>query len=113
MTFEVVKGTAGWVQRAAGSRPAIINHWTITRSGIVPGTNVPRLRFRASFSFVNNALMDLPDKLGGSKRVFVQLKNKDGIVETKELLSWGEWKYDGSMLTLEDVVLTKGGKIIL
>jgi hypothetical protein len=62
--------------------------------------------------------MDLPDKFGGTKRVFVQLKVKgdrgdDQNVETKELLSWGEWKFDGTSLVLEDVVLTQGGKLVL
>ena len=100
--FEIIKGDTGHIS-ASGAKVAIMSHWNITRNGLhEDGT--PRLRFRAQFSYVNDSLMNL--KVGGlpiKKRVIIELKTKAGY-EQQDIIGWLEWRYEGGILTLEDVL---------
>lgn len=101
--FEIIKGDAGYIT-AAGAKAAIINRWNITRSGLKPDGK-PRLRFRAQFSWSNDVLMTMKLK----KRVVVQMKTKYGM-ENVDILDWAESRYEGGVLTLEDILYVEGVK---
>jgi hypothetical protein len=96
--FEVIQGDAGFVTVAAGAKAGIISRWNITRSGLKPD-GTPRLRFRAQFSWVNDTLMGLKMQ----KRVVVQMRTKYGV-ESVDILVWDEAKFEGGVLTLENVL---------
>lgn len=101
--FEIIRGHAGWVT-CAGSKIAIIDRWTITRSGMRDGK--PVLRFRASFSHANSALMSLKMR----KSIYVQMRTNNGI-ETLSIPAWADWRVDPGpppTLTLEDIVTHQG-----
>ena len=64
----------------------------------------PILRFKAQFSWVNDVLMNM--KMNGlpmQKRVIVQMRTRYGV-EHVDILGWSEWRYEGGVLTLEDVL---------
>jgi len=95
--FESINGDAGYVTVAGAAKAGIISRWNITRSGLNPD-GTPVLRFRAQFSWVNDVLMGLKMK----KRVIVQMKTKYGI-ESVDILVWDEARFEGGVLTLENV----------
>lgn len=103
----IIAGDAGFITAAAGAKIAIISRWNIKRSGTKPDGS-PRLRFRAQFSYVNEALMAM--KVNGlplQKRVIVQMRTKNGL-EDVDILDWAEWRLEGGVLTLEDILHTEG-----
>jgi hypothetical protein len=103
----VITGTAGYIT-AAGAKAAIMSRWNIRRSGTQPDGK-PRLRFRAQFSYVNDTLMNL--KHNGTplqKRVVVEMRTERHGHEKVDILGWGEWKYEGGILTLEDIMHSEG-----
>lgn len=88
---------------AAGAKAGIISQWNITRSGLKPDGK-PRLRFRAQFSYVNDVLMGMK---GMKKRVVVQMRTKYGL-ENVDILDWEEARFEGGVLTLENIMYVQG-----
>ena len=104
--FGAIQGDAGEIT-VAGAKAAIIKLWNIRRSGTKPD-GMPRLRFRAQFSWLNETLFNL--KMAGlpvRKRVVVQMKTKHGI-ENVDIVDWEESHLDGGVLTLEGVTHFEG-----
>jgi hypothetical protein len=105
----VIQGNAGYITAAAGAKVAIISRWNIRRSGTKPDGSTPVLRFRAQFSWVNDTLMNLKHNgLPLQKRVVVEMLTRNGH-ERVDILGWQEWRYEGGILTLEDVLHAEGG----
>ena len=105
----VIQGDAGYITAAAGAKVAIISRWNIRRSGTNPDGS-PILRFKAQFSWVNDTLMNL--KHNGvplQKRVVVELTHPREGHQRFDILGWKEWRYEGGVLTLEDIMRTEGG----
>jgi hypothetical protein len=106
----VIQGDAGYITAAAGARVAIISRWNIRRSGTKADGISPRLRFRASFSWVNDVLMNLKHNgIPLQKRVIIEMRTERHGVERVDILGWSEWRYEGGMLTLEDIIQTESG----
>jgi hypothetical protein len=103
--FEIIRGDAGYVTVAAGATAGTINQWNITRAGLKPDGK-PRLRFRAQFSYANDVLMNMK---GMKKRVVVQMRTKYGV-ENVDILDWAEARFEGNVLTLEDIMYVQGVK---
>jgi hypothetical protein len=101
--FAIIQGDAGFVTVAAGAKAGIINRWNIQQAGTYPDGK-PRLRFRCQFQYVNDVLMNLK---GMKKRVQVQMRTKYGV-ETVDIIDWSEARYEGGVLTLEDVLYFEG-----
>lgn len=107
----VIRGDAGFITAQAGAKVAVISRWNIRRSGTMPDGS-PVLRFRAQFSYVNETLMNL--KLHGlplNKRVVVQMKRDGHPVESIDIIGWDEWKYDGGILTLENILRSEANSV--
>jgi len=88
---------------AAGGKAAIMSRWNMKPSGRKPDGK-PMLRFKAQFKWTNDVLMTI--KLNGKelpKRVVVQMRTRYGV-EHVDILGWSEWRYEGGVLTLEDVL---------
>lgn len=101
-TDPVIKGDAGYITVAAGAKAGIIKMWNIRRSGTNPD-GTPRLRFRAQFSWANDVLLGMNIQ----KRVVVQMRTKVGY-ENIDILKWDEWRLEGGVLTLENIVHFEG-----
>lgn len=101
--FEIIQGDAGKVTVAAGATAGIISRWNVTRAGLQPDGK-PRLRFKAQFSYVNDVLMNMK---GMQKRVIVHMKTKYGV-ENVDILDWEEARFEGNVLTLENVMYVHG-----
>jgi hypothetical protein len=101
--FAVIQGDAGFVTVAAGAKAGIISKWNISQAGLYPDGR-PRLRFRCQFSYVNDVLMNLK---GMQKRVIVQMRTKYGQ-ENVDILDWEEARFEGGVLTLENVKYVQG-----
>lgn len=97
-----IRGDAGYITVAAGAKAGIIRMWNIKRSGTNPD-GTPRLRFRAQFQWMNDVLMGM--KL--QKRVVVQMRTKEGY-ENIDILGWDEWRLEGGVLTLENILHAEG-----
>jgi len=107
-SMAVIQGNAGYITAAAGAKVAIIKKWNIRRSGThVDGT--PQLRFRALFSWVNDTMMALKHNgIPLQKRVVLEMQTVKGH-ERVDILGWKEWRYEGGILTLEDIMRAEGG----
>lgn len=108
----VIRGDSGFVTAQAGAKVAIISRWNIRRAGSNPDGS-PILRFRAQFTYVNDTLMNL--KIGGTplkKRVVVQMKREGHPVESIDILYWDEWRYEGGILTLENIRHAESSNVI-
>jgi hypothetical protein len=99
--FRLITGDAGYVTAAAGAKVAIMNRWKIERSGAMPDGK-PRYRLRASFSFVNEALMGLVGHGKIRGRPVLQMRTKLGV-ENVDIDAWSEWRYEDGLLVLEDI----------
>jgi len=104
----VIQGNAGYITAAAGAKVAIMSRWNIRRSGTQPDGK-PRLRFRAQFSYVNESLMNLKHNgIPLQKRVVIEMRTEKHGHEKVDILGWAEWKYEGGILTLEDIMHSEG-----
>ena len=107
--FSLIQGNDGYIT-AMGAKAAIFSHWTV-KPGRMKPDGKPQLQFVGQFSYVNDVLMNM--KLRGvplQKRVIVQMRTKNGL-ENVDILGWAEWRYEGGVLYLEDVLRSEG-KII-
>lgn len=104
--FAIIQGDAGFVTVAAGAKAGIIHKWNITQAGVYPDGR-PRLRFRCQFSWVNDVLMGMK---GMKKRIVVQMRTKNGM-ENVDILDWEEARFEGGVLTLENVMYVQGVKV--
>ena len=108
--FGLIQGYDGFITASGGAKVAIFSHWTI-KPGRMKPDGKPQLQFVGQFSWVNDVLMNM--KLRGiplQKRVIVQMRTKHGL-EDVDILGWAEWRYEGGILYLEDVLRSEG-KII-
>lgn len=101
--FETAFGDAGYVTVAAGAKAGIISKWKVTKVGLKPD-GTPRLRAQIQFSYVQETLMSMK---GMRKRVVLTMRTKYGV-EDIDLLDWAEARFEGNMLTLEDVMYVQG-----
>jgi len=101
----VIQGDAGYITAAAGAKVAIISRWNIRRSGTKPDGTSPILRFKAQFSWVNDTLMNLKHNgLPLRKRIVIEMRTERFGHQRFDILDWKEWRYEGGILTLEDIL---------
>lgn len=106
----VIQGDAGYITAAAGAKVAIIARWNIKRSGTKADGVSPVLRFKAQFSWVNDTLMNLKHNgIPLQKRVVIEMRTERHGVERIDILGWSEWRYEGGILVLEDIIQTESG----
>lgn len=104
--FGLIRGNDGFIT-SMGAKVAIFSYWTIKPGRIKPDGK-PQLQFVGQFSWINDVLMNM--KLRGiplQKRVVVQMRTKYGL-EDVDILGWAEWRMEGGVLYLEDVLHTEG-----
>lgn len=99
--FSRISGDAGYISASAGAKVAIMSRWKIDRSG-ADADGKPRFRLRASFSWVQAALMNLVSSGRMKGRPVLQMKTVRGL-EDVDIDSWSEWRYEDGLLTLEDI----------
>jgi len=105
----VIQGDAGYITATAGGKVAIISRWNIRRSGTRPDGS-PILRFKAQFSWVQETLMNM--KHNGvplKKRVIIEMRTEKYGHQQFDILGWQEWRYEGGILVLEDIMRSEGG----
>jgi len=106
--FGTIRGDAGYITASAGAKVGIISKWVIIPVRMkVDGK--PELQFKAQFSWKNDALMNMVARGTLKGRVVVQMRTKVGM-ENVDVLAWSEWRMDGGVLYLEDILHTEGAK---
>lgn len=97
-------GRDGEITVMGGAVAATIARWSIRRSGTQPDGVRPVLRFRAQFSYKNDALMKMCGRgeLKGRVRVFMlTTKGKEQV----DVVNWDDWHLDeDGALTLSNVM---------
>lgn len=104
--FSLIRGDAGFITAAAGAKVGIISKWVIKTVRMKPDGR-PEMQFKAQFSWKNDALMNMVARGTLKGRVVVQMRTKYGQ-ENVDVLAWQEWKMDGDVLILEDVLQYEG-----
>ena len=104
--FGLIRGDAGYITAAAGAKVGIISKWVLTPKRMKPD-GTPEMQFRAQFSWKNDALMNMVARGTLIGRVVVQMKTKYGL-ENVDVLAWQDWRMEGGVLTLEDVLHYEG-----
>lgn len=103
--FGAVHGDSGEITVAGGAKAGIIKTWNIRRSGTnLDGT--PRLRFKAQFSWLNETLMNLPERIA-KKRIVLSMRSKIGF-ENVDIVAWEEARLEGGVLILENITKFDG-----
>ena len=69
----------------------------------------PELQFRAQFSWKNESLMAAVSRGVLKGRVIVQMRTKVGL-ENVDILAWQQWRFDGGVLYLDDILHSEGAK---
>lgn len=106
--FAVIRGDAGYVTAAAGAKVGIISKWAIIPVRMKPDGK-PELQFKAQFSWKNDALMNMIARGALKGRVVCQMKSKVGM-ENVDVVQWEQWRMDGGVLILDDVLHFEGVK---
>ena len=106
--FGKIRGEAGYITAAAGAKVGLISKWIISPVRMKPDGK-PELQFRAQFSWKNESLMAAVGRGVLKGRVIVQMRTKVGL-ENVDVLAWSEWRMEGGVLVLEDVLHTEGAK---
>lgn len=100
--FAEITGDAGQVLANAGATVGIISRWKIAPVGMKPD-GTPQLQFKAQFSWKNDVTMNMLAKGTLRGRVQVKFKSKAGM-ETIDIVHWAQWRMDGGILYLDDVM---------
>ena len=106
--FGLIRGDAGEVTAAAGAKVGIISKWVIAPKRMRPN-GTPELQFKAQFSWKNDALMGMIARGALKGRVLVHMRTKYGL-ENIDVVQWAEWRMEGGVLILEDIVHFEGTK---
>jgi hypothetical protein len=102
--FESIRGDAGYITAAAGAKVGIISKWIMAPHGMKPDGK-PILQFKAQFSWKNDSLMNMVGRGALKGRVIAQMKdNKTGRIVDTDILDWSEWRLEGGVLILENVL---------
>ena len=106
--FGLIRGDAGYISAAAGAKVGIISKWVIEPVRM-KADGKPELQFRAQFSYKNDALMAMIGRGALKGRVIVQMRTKAGM-ENVDVLAWQEWRLEGNVLYLKDILHTEGAQ---
>ena len=101
--FGKISGDAGYITASAGARVGIISKWVIIPGRMKP-EGTPELQFKAQFSWKNDVLMNMVGRGALKGRVVVQMRNKYNKIEETDILNWSEWRFEGGILYLSDVL---------
>jgi len=102
--FGGMRGDAGEITALGGAKVAIIARWTLRREG-TNRDGTPRLKFRAWFSWKNDALMAMCQRGDLKGRVRVFMRTESHGEQQIDIVNWSEWAVnDDGMLVLEDVM---------
>jgi hypothetical protein len=108
--FGLIRGDAGEVTAAAGAKVGIISKWVISPKRMKPDGK-PELQFKAQFSWKNDSLMAMVGRGDLRGRVMVTMRNnKTRGIENIDVVQWAEWRMEGGVLILEDIVHFEGTK---
>ena len=108
--FGTIRGDAGWISAAAGAKVGIISRWIIEPKRMKPDGR-PELEFRCQFSWKNDVLMNMVSRGTIKPRVIVQMRGKNGKVEAIDVVSWQNWRLEGGVLYLSDILHFEGGAV--
>lgn len=106
--FGTIRGDAGYITAARGAKAGIISKWIILPVR-QKANGTPELQFKAQFSWKNDTLMNLLANGTLKGRVIVQMRTKAGL-EDVDILAWQEWRMEGNILYLSDVLHSEGVK---
>lgn len=107
--FAEIRGDAGQVLAAAGAKVGIISRWKIEPARMKPD-GIPELQFKAQFSWKNDVLMNMLSRGTLKGRVQVTFRSKIGV-ETIDIVHWDQWRMDGGVLTLDNVMYFDTAKL--
>ena len=107
--FESIRGDAGQVLASAGAKVGIISRWKL-EAGRIKDDGTPLLTFKAQFSWKNDVLMNMLSRGALKGRVQVTFKSKLGV-ETIDIVHWEQWRMDGGVLVLDDVMYFDAAKM--
>ena len=102
--FGVIRGDTGTIKVGPGTG-GIIKSWVVKPVGTKPD-GTPRLQFKCQFSWMSEAILNL----NMAKRVQVQVQTKYGQ-ENIDILAWDDWRLDGGVLTLENILHFEGVRL--
>lgn len=107
--FGIIRGDAGYITAAAGAKVGIISKWVIIPTRMREN-GTPELSFKAQFSWKNDALMAMVGRGDLKGRVIVQMRNKHNRIENVDVVSWAQWRLEGGILYLDDILHFEGTK---
>lgn len=99
--FAEITGDAGQVL-ITGGKAGVISRWKIVPVRQKPD-GTPELQFKAQFSWRNDVTMGLISRGVVKGRVQVSMRTKKGL-ETLDIVQWAQWRMDGGILYLDDVM---------
>ena len=107
--FAEITGDAGQVLAAAGALVGTISRWKLVPLRQKPD-GTPELQFKAQFSWKNDVLMGMVSRGAVKGRVQVTFRSKKGM-ETLDIVHWEQWRMDGGILYLDDVMYFDSGSL--
>ena len=107
--FGTIRGDAGVITAAAGAKVGIISKWVIIPVRM-KDDGTPELQFKAQFSWKQDSLMNMVGRGALKGRVQVQMRDTNRQLLTVDIVSWANWRYDGGVLILDDVVHFENAK---
>lgn len=108
--FSNISGDSGFISAAAGAKVGVISKWNIMPVR-QKSDGTTELRFKAQFSWRSNTLMNMIGRGALKARATVQLRNIHNKIEDIDILAWQEWRFEGNILTLEDVTYFENRKL--
>lgn len=103
-----IRGDAGQVL-AMGAKVGIISDWVVAPVRMKPD-GTPELQFRCQFSWKNDVSMGMINRGVLRGRVQVTFKSKKGV-ETIDIVHWEQWRLDGGVLYLDDIMYFDSGSL--
>lgn len=108
--FGTIRGDAGFISASAGAKVGIISRWIIEPKRM-KADGRPELEFRCQFSWKNDVLMNMVSRGTIKPRVIVQMRNKASKVESIDVVSWQNWRLEGGVLYLSDIMHFEGDAV--
>ncbi len=106
--FAEITGDAGQVL-ITGGKAGIISRWKLAPVRM-KADGTPELQFKAQFSWKNDMTMGMIARGVVKGRVQVTFRSKRGL-ETVDIVHWEQWRMDGGILYLDNVMYFDSGKL--
>lgn len=106
--FAEITGDAGQVL-ITGGVAGKFSRWKLVPVRMKPD-GTPELQFKAQFSWKNDLTMGMISRGVVKGRVQVEFRSKRGQ-EKIDIVHWEQWRWDGGVLILDDVMHFDSGKL--